>query len=134
MEQPRQVKKTAPFRQLLRSIFRTTIYVRIELLFNELWYNPGMTLILNLSSAEEARLAAAARQAGLAPDALLKSLLNDLPLNPEADPAPQISQQASAREAAIRAARGSMAYVGASVEDLHQQRQADKNREQDKGH
>ena len=108
-----------------------------------------MTLILNLSSAEEARLTAAARQAGLAPDALLRSFVNRLPLAPDAEVSletimkveQEISEQKSSeqnatvtREAAIRAARGRMAHFGASVEDLHQQRQTDKAHEQDLDH
>lgn len=86
-----------------------------------------MTLILNLTSAEEARLTAAAQQAGLAPEALLRTLVNRLPLATEAS----LAQQAGdAREKAIHGARGSLAHLGASVEDLHRQRQADRAGEQ----
>jgi hypothetical protein len=46
----------------------------------------------------------------------------------------QESENAEAREqariAAIRAARGSLAHVGVSVEDLHRERQADKEKEE----
>ncbi len=92
-----------------------------------------MTLILNLTSAEEARLTAAAQQAGLAPEALLRTLVNRLPLATEAS----LAQKAGdAREKAIHGARGSLAHLGASVEDLHRQRQTDRAGEQarDSGH
>ncbi len=92
-----------------------------------------MTLILNLTSAEEARLTAAAQQAGLAPEALLRTLVNRLPLTSDASHA---QKAVDTREKAIRGARGSLAHLGASVEDLHQQRQADRAGEQakDSGH
>lgn len=88
-----------------------------------------MTFTINLTPAEEERLAAAARREGIAPDALLKQLVNRLPFSPAAHPLEQ-KDAAGAREAAISAAQGSMALIGASTEDLHQQRHADKAREE----
>lgn len=99
-----------------------------------------MTLILNLTSAEEAHLTAAAQQAGLAPEALLRTLVNRLPLATEAPLAQKAGdareKAGDAREKAIHGARGSLAHLGASVEDLHRQRQADRAGEQarDSGH
>jgi hypothetical protein len=87
-----------------------------------------MTFTLDLTPAEEARLAEAAQRDLVAPDALLKRLVNHLPLSPHSLPVEQ-QETAGAREAAIDAAQGSMAYVGARVEDLHRERQADKARE-----
>ena len=83
-----------------------------------------MTLTIDLTVAEEAHLNAAARNAGVAPQALLKNIVESLAaveFIQTPDPA--------ARAAAIQAARGSLAHVGATVGDLHRQRQADKAHE-----
>ncbi len=62
-----------------------------------------MTVTLDLTPAAEARLAEAARGEGIAPDALLKLLVNRLPLS---SPSLRMEQKntAEAREAAISAA------------------------------
>ena len=88
-----------------------------------------MTLTLELSAAEEARLAAAARLNGLEPAALAKQLVTDhLPALQNGTSADVQEQERIAR---IRAARGSMGHVpGATVEDLHRERQADKAKEE----
>lgn len=86
-----------------------------------------MTLTIDFTPTEEARLDAAARQEGIDSATLVKKLVNNLP--------PATAQAASeqARIAAIHAARGSMAHLGVTVEDLHRERQADKNCEEQLG-
>lgn len=87
-----------------------------------------MILTLDLTATEEARLSAAARQQGVAPEALLKKLVNTLPPSPESE-AMLISREQE-RIAAIHEARGSLAHVGVAVEDLHRERQTDKQAEE----
>ncbi len=83
-----------------------------------------MTLTIDLSPAEQARLTDAARQTGLEPAALAKKLVTEH--------LPQVFQEKDTREqariATIMASVGSMAHVG--VEDLHRERQADKAKEE----
>lgn len=79
-----------------------------------------MTLTIDLSPTEQARLTAAARQSGLAPDALAKRLVTEH-LPPELSP-----HDEEERVARIRAGMGSFAHVNVTVEDLHRERQADK--------
>jgi hypothetical protein len=84
-----------------------------------------MTLIIDLSPAEEAWLTGAARQTGLMPDTLAKKLTEHL--------SPRTNSQAASEEAriaAIWASVGSMAHVGVGVEDLHRERQSDKQKEE----
>lgn len=88
-----------------------------------------MTVTLHLTPAEEAKLAEAARQEGIAPDALLKRIVNRLPFSPSVSFS-EPKDETGTREAVISAALGSLAHVGASVEDLHRERQADKAREE----
>ncbi len=88
-----------------------------------------MTVTLELTPAEEAKLAEAARLEGIAPDVFLKRIVNRLPLSPDV-PLVEHKDTAKAWEAAINAAQGSLAHVGVSVEDLHRERQADKAREE----
>ncbi len=85
-----------------------------------------MTLVIDLSPAEEVWLTDAARQTGLTPDTLAKNLLTQqLPRRNT----PQAASE-EARVAAIWAARGSMAHISADVEDLHYERQSDKHKEE----
>ena len=89
-----------------------------------------MTLTIDLTPAEQARLIAAAQQTGLEPTALAKRLVTDhLPTAGDS-----ASTSAATREqdriAAIYAAQGSMSYVGVTVDDLHRERQADKENEE----
>ncbi len=85
-----------------------------------------MTLTIDLSPMEQAQLMAAAKRTGLEPSALAKKLVTEhLPL--EADASEQ------ARIAAIYAAVGSMAHIGVTVDDLHRERQADKEKEEQYG-
>ena len=89
-----------------------------------------MTLTIDLTPIEQARLAEAARRTGLEPTALAKRLVTDqLPINNDSG-----STSATLREveriAAIHAARGSMAHIGVTVDDLHRERQTDKSREE----
>ena len=82
-----------------------------------------MTLTIELSPAEQARLTDAARQTGLEPVELVKQWVAErlpVPMEPEEE----------ARIARIWAAVGSMAYVPVGVEDLHRERQADKEKEE----
>lgn len=83
-----------------------------------------MTLTIDLSPIEQARLTAAARQSGLAPDVLAKRLVTDhLPLVMS-----PINEED--RIAQIRAGMGSFAPVDVTVEDLHRERQVDKAAEE----
>jgi hypothetical protein len=86
-----------------------------------------MTLVIDLSPAEESWLTDAAQQTGLTPAILAKNLLTQqLPRRA----APQADFE-EARIAAIWAACGSMAqFTDTGVEDLHRQRQADKHKEE----
>lgn len=87
-----------------------------------------MTLILELTPAEEARLAAAAAQNGLEPAALAKKLVTEhLPALQNGALAAVQEQERIAR---IRAATGSMADDWDSVAELHRDRQADKAKEE----
>jgi len=79
-----------------------------------------MTLTIDLSPTEQARLTAAARQSGLTPDALAKRLVTER-LPPVLSP-----NDEEERVARIRAGMGSFAHVNVTVEDLHRERQADK--------
>jgi len=82
-----------------------------------------MVLTIDLSPTEQARLTEAARQRGLEPAALARQLVTEhLPSDGDS--------REQARIAAIHAARGSMAYVGVTVDDLHRERQADKEEEE----
>lgn len=85
-----------------------------------------MTVTIDLSPTEQAQLMSAARRTGLEPAALAKKLVTEH-LPPDGDAHEQ------ARIAAIYAARGSMAHVGVSVDDLHRERQADKGKEEQDG-
>ena len=92
-----------------------------------------MTLTIDLSPTEQARLTAAAMQTGLEPAAFAKKLMSEHlpPFQNEADvsnvsPADGREQ---VRIAMIKAAQGSLAHVKVSVEDLHRERQTDKQRE-----
>ena len=83
-----------------------------------------MTLTINLSPTEQARLSAAARQSGLAPDVLAKRLVTDhLP------PIMSLTNEED-RIARIQAGMGSFAHVDVMVEDLHRERQVDKAAEE----
>ena len=85
-----------------------------------------MTLTIDLSPLEQARLTEAAKQKGLEPAAFAKKLVTEH--------LPQVSGDADTREqariATILASRGSMAHMAVSVEDLHRERQADKAKEE----
>ena len=83
-----------------------------------------MTLTIDLSPTEQARLTAAARQSGLAPDVLAKRLVTDH-LPPVISPPDEED-----RVARIRAGMGRFAHVNVTVEDLHRERQADKAAEE----
>jgi len=97
-----------------------------------------MTLTIDLSPTEQAQLAEAARLTGLEPAVLAKRLVTDHLLR-DSD---TVSASAANRErerveqehvAAIHAAKGSMAHVGVTVDDLHRERQADKQKEEQFG-
>ena len=85
-----------------------------------------MTLTIDLSPSEQAQLTAAAERTGLEPSVLVKKLVTEhLPLEADA--------RKEARIAAIYAAVGSMAHIGVTVDDLHRERQADKEKEEQYG-
>ena len=84
-----------------------------------------MTLTIDLSPTEQAQLSDAARQTGLEPAALAKKWVAEhLP------PASEAEAREQARIATIKASIGSMAHIPVSVEDLHRERQADKEKEE----
>jgi hypothetical protein len=92
----------------------------------------AMTLHIELTQDQEALLTSRARQEGLAPaefaHRLLTEQLRELPArngeNPEhRPPTPELA-------ARVRSIRGKYAHVGATTEDLHRERQADKKREE----
>lgn len=91
-----------------------------------------MTLHIELTPEQEARLAAAARQRGLDPVALARELLAESlpelpsPVNGDGAGGKKRDPELVAR---IRSIRGKYAHVGATTEDLHQERQADKERD-----
>ncbi len=85
-----------------------------------------MTLVIDLSPTEETWLEAAAQQTGLTPNMLVTKLLRER--MPSLIP-PEIASE-EARVAAIWAAVGSMAHIGVGVEDLHRERQSDKQKEE----
>ncbi len=85
-----------------------------------------MTISVDLSPTEEAWLATAAQQTGLTPDTLAAKLLRER--LPSLVPPQNTSEEAQI--AAIWAAVGSMAHVGVGVEDLHRERQSDKQKEE----
>lgn len=85
-----------------------------------------MTLTIDLSPSEQAQLTAAAKRTGLEPTALAKKLVTEhMPFKADA--------RKQARIAAIYAAVGSMAHIGVTVDDLHRERQADKEKEEQNG-
>ena len=90
-----------------------------------------MTLILELTPAEEARLAAAARLNGLEPAMLAKKLLTEhLPPAPNGN-GTSAALQEQERIARIRATTGSMADdTWDGVAELHRERQIDKAKEE----
>lgn len=83
-----------------------------------------MTLTIELSPAEQARLTDAARRTGLEPADLVKQWVAErlrVPMEAEEE----------ARIARIKASRGSLAPLGSGlVEELHRERQADKEKEE----
>ena len=92
-----------------------------------------MSVIIDLSPAEQAWLTATARQVGPEPATLAKRLgIPQMPPLPKerAPPAQPPPLDREARIAAIFAARGSMAYLNVTVEDLHRERQRDKQKEE----
>ncbi len=92
-----------------------------------------MTVIIDLSPDEQAWLTSTARQAGTEPAILAKRFVtSQMPPLPEESSltAQPLSLDRQARIAAILAARGSMAYLGVTVEDLHRERQRDKQKEE----
>ncbi len=92
-----------------------------------------MTLTIDLTPAEQARLTAAALRTGLEPTVLAKQLVTDhLPIDSDAASASAATREQD-RIAAIYAARGSMARLGVSVDDLHRERQSDKRNEEKSG-
>lgn len=92
-----------------------------------------MTVVIDLSPAEQAWLTSTARQAGTEPAILAKRLVTSQ-MPPPLEESPSSEQLSpsdrQARIAAILAARGSMAYLGITVDDLHRERQQDKQKEE----
>ena len=86
-----------------------------------------MTLTIDLSPTEQAQLTAAAERIRARAFCVGKEDPVTEYLPPEGDAREQ------ARIAAIYAAVGSMAHIGVDVEDLHRERQADKEKEEEYG-
>ena len=91
-----------------------------------------MTLTIQLTPEQEARLAAAAEERGLAPTELVQELLTEqLPrLTPVARQRPQNMERDPALVARVRRVRGKYAGVGATTEDLHRERRAENVRDE----
>ena len=91
-----------------------------------------MTLQIELTQEQEARLTAAARREGLPPEELARKLLSDQLPNPTAihGDAPRLRLREDDRIARVHGIRGKYAHVGATTEELHRERQADKEREE----
>src|SRR5437899_1607339 len=92
-----------------------------------------MVLTVELSPNEEERLREAARRKHLAPDELVRTLLSDYlpPLNgTRASQTEAKIEQDSELVARVKSLRGSLAHLSAGTEDLHQERQREKNKEE----
>jgi len=89
-----------------------------------------MTLRIELTAQQEARLVAAAREEGLAPAELAQRLLADrLPAVPVVNGgAREGTSDDAERGARVRSIRGKYAGVGVTSEDLRRERQADEQR------
>jgi hypothetical protein len=92
----------------------------------------AMTLQIELTAEQEARLAAAARQRGVAPAELAQELLTEhLPqivsVNAENSGSRKRDPELAAR---VRSIRGKYAHVGATTEDLHRERQAERQQDE----
>ena len=97
-----------------------------------------MTLTLELSPALEARLKALARTRGVDPVEIATELLADhLPVAP-AEPLQNGTTATLERDldrvARVQSIRGKYAHLGVRVEDLHRERQAEKEREEGATH
>jgi hypothetical protein len=89
-----------------------------------------MTLHIELTPEQEAWLTAKARREGLALAELARRLLNNqLPELPAAN-GDDYGRKDPARLAQVRAIRGKYAHVGATSEDLHEERRAERKREE----
>src|SRR2546421_553541 len=90
-----------------------------------------MALTIELTSEQEARLAAVAETRGLAPAELVQELLREqLPrLSPMMRQSPRTKERDPALVARVRSVRGKYAHLGATTADLHRERQVDKERE-----
>jgi len=90
-----------------------------------------MTLQINISPSQEARLTAEAEQQGLEPGELVRRLLE----HHLAEPAATDGEERFAggahpeRVAQVRSIRGKYAHLEVPTEDLHRERRADKQRE-----
>ncbi len=92
-----------------------------------------MSLVIDLSPAEQAWLTFIARQAGTEPAVLAKRLVtSQMPTQWSSGLAETETPEAreQKRRDAIFAAQGSFAYLGVSVDDLHRERQKDKQKEE----
>lgn len=90
-----------------------------------------MTLQINISPSQEARLAAEAEQQGLEPGELVQRLLAEhFAELPAPDGAARFGGEArSQRVTQVRSIRGKYAHLGVTTDDLHRERRADKQRE-----
>lgn len=92
-----------------------------------------MTVVIDLSPDEQAWLTSTARQAGTEPAILAKQFVtSQMPLQWSNTPAEKETPESreQKRRDAIFAAQGSFAYLGVSVDDLHRERQRDKQKEE----
>ncbi len=92
-----------------------------------------MTVIIDLSPDEQAWLTSTARQAGTEPAVLAKQFVtSQMPPHWGSGLAEKETPEAreQKRREAIFAAQGSFASLGASVDDLHRERQKDKQKEE----
>ena len=92
-----------------------------------------MTVVIDLSPAEQAWLTSTARQAGTEPAILAKQFVTSQ-MPPQWGSSLTEKETLESREQkrrdAIFAAQGSFAHLGVSVDDLHRERQKDKQKEE----
>ena len=92
-----------------------------------------MILSVELSPSEEARLREAARRKQIEPGELVRSLLSDHlpPANGIQEPnCGTRLERNSEHVARVKRLRGSLAHLSVGTEDLHQERQREKSKEE----
>ena len=89
-----------------------------------------MTLIIELTSIEEARLQAASQKRGVEPGEYARQLIADLPPGSSAPPKKAGMERDPELVARVKSLRGKYAHLGVTTQDLHRERQEDKAKEE----